>query len=98
MKSKTKNIVAVLRDELPFLRFKYQVRSLEIFGSYSRGDQSPKSDLDLLVTFSETPGLIKFMELENYLSDLIKVKVDLVMKDSLKPRIGRGIRNKAQPV
>jgi len=35
--------------------------------------------------------LLKFIELENYLSDLLKVKVDLVMKSALKPRIGKHI-------
>ncbi len=62
-----------------------------IFGSYVRQEQCADSDLDVLVTFSETPGLLKFIALENYLSDLLGVKVDLVMQDALKsnmrPRI-----------
>jgi predicted nucleotidyltransferase len=41
----------------------------------------------MLVTFSETPSLLKFIALENYLSDLLGVKVDLVMQDALKPNI-----------
>jgi len=40
-----------------------------------------------LVAFSETPSLLKFIALENYLSDLLGVKVDLVMQDALKPNI-----------
>lgn len=98
MGKKVEKILQMLRQEFPFLRQKYNVKSLEIFGSYIRGDQKPGSDLDLLVTFSENPGLIKFLELENHLSDKLEIKVDLVMKDSLKSRIGKYILNEAQPV
>jgi len=98
MENKINNIIKIVRNKLPLLESKYNVKSLEVFGSYIRGEQNPKSDLDLLVTFSGTPGLIKFLEIENYLSDLLKVKVDLVIKDSLKPRIGKYILREAQPV
>lgn len=76
---------------MPELAHRYQVESLGVFGSYVRQEQSPESDLDLLVTFHETPGLLRYIELENYLSDLLGVKVDLVMKDALKPHIGKRI-------
>jgi hypothetical protein len=56
-----------------------------------RDEQGPESDLDLLVTFSEPPGLIQFVALENHLSDLLGVQVDLVMKNALKPRLGARI-------
>ncbi len=96
--NKIENIFRLLREGLPLLRDKYNVSSLEIFGSYIRDEQDSKSDLDLLVTFSENPGLLGFLELENYLTDMLKVNVDLVMKDSLKPRIGKYILSEAQPV
>ncbi len=98
MGNNKKNILRLLRNELPLLKNKYKVKSLEIFGSYIRSEQNPQSDLDLLVTFSEIPGLLKFLELENHLSDKLEVKVDLVMKDSLKPRIGKHILNEAQTI
>ena len=41
--------------------------------------------------FEEPISLLKFLELENYLSKIIGAKVDLVMKDALKPRIGSHI-------
>ena len=63
-----------------------------------RGDEREGSDLDLLVTFYETPTLFEFVALENYLSDELNVKVDLVMKDSLKPEIGKRILREAQPI
>jgi predicted nucleotidyltransferase len=67
------------------------VKEIGIFNSYVRGEQQDKSDLDTLVDFEETIGLFKFVALERYLSQLIGVKVDLVMKSTLKPRIGKRI-------
>ena len=81
-------ILSVLRQKLPFIRTQYGVQLLGVFGSYRRGEQTPTSDLDLLVAFRETPGLLKYIELEHYLSDLIGVKVDLSMGDALKARVG----------
>ncbi len=84
-------IIARLRQYLPSLVERYGVKSLGVFGSYVRREQRPDSDLDLLVTFDDPPSLLKFMELENYLTDLLGVKVDLVMQDALKPAIGERV-------
>ncbi len=73
------------------LKERYNVRELGIFGSYVRREQTETSDVDVLVEFSETPSLLKFVNLENYLSDNLEVKVDLVHKSGLKPRIGERI-------
>lgn len=62
-----------------------------MFGSRVRQEVQLESDLDLLVTFHTPPSLFKFIELENYLTDELGIKVDLVMKDALKPRIGANI-------
>jgi len=91
-------LIGILRQMLPFLAEKYQVESLGVFGSYVRGSQRDDSDLDLLVTFREPPSLLKFIELENYLSDRLGVKVDLVMKDVLKPRIGNRVLREVVPL
>jgi uncharacterized protein len=80
-----------LRQRLPDLEQRYRIKSLGIFGSYVRGEQHSGSDLDLLVEFHDPPGLFKFIELECYLSDLLGMKVDLVMKDALKSAIGKRI-------
>ena len=84
-------IKRILESRKEELKGKYNVKEIGIFGSYVKGDQSGESDLDILVDFEEAPGLLQFIEIENYLSDLLDVKVDLVMKDSLKPVIGRYI-------
>jgi predicted nucleotidyltransferase len=80
-----------LRRQLPVLRAKFHVQSLWLFGSYVHGTPHSGSDLDILVDFAEEPSLFEFIELENYLSDMLRVKVDLVMKATLKPLIGRRI-------
>lgn len=83
--------IDILRKSLPLLRERYQVESLGVFGSFVRSDQRAGSDLDLLVSFRRPPSLLQFIELENYLSDLLGIQVDLVMKDTLKRRIGERI-------
>ena len=91
-------LLAQLRQHLPSLAERYRVRSLGVFGSYVRHEQRRDSDLDLLVTFDEPLGLLKFIELENYLTDLLGLKVDLVMQDALKPALGTRILAEVVPV
>lgn len=94
MKNELEKILLKIRALLPFLKEKYQVNSIEIFGSYVRNENESGSDLDLLVSFSKIPSLLKFIELKNYLTDQLQVNVDLVMKDSLKPRLSKNILKK----
>ncbi len=85
----------LLREHLPDLRQRYVVDSLALFGSYVRGEQHPESDLDVLVEFGRAPGLLMFVGLEQELSDLLDVKVDLVMRPALRPPVGRYILDEA---
>ena len=88
----------ILRQHLPLLEERYGVGSLGLFGSYVRREAGPASDLDVLVRFHRTPGLIRFVELENYLSDLLGIPVDLVMADALKPNVARRVLAEVEPV
>ena len=90
-------ILAELRRHLPSLAERYRLRSLGVFGSYVRHEQHPGSDVDILVTFDRPPSLLRFIELENELADLLGVEVDLVMQDALKPTIGRCILDELMP-
>ncbi|MFZ5918751.1 MAG: nucleotidyltransferase family protein [Chloroflexota bacterium] len=92
------NLITRLRQMLPLLIERYQVESLAVFGSYVRRAAQPESDLDVLVTFRRPPSLLAFVALENLLSDELGIKVDLVMKDALKPRIGAHIMKEVVPV
>jgi len=86
MKSK-EEILNILKKELPYLREKFKVKNIGIFGSYVRGEQTKTSDIDMLVEFDAPVGFFKFIELEHYLSEKLGVKVDLVTPDALKPLI-----------
>lgn len=87
MKKSLNQVLKELKIILPAIKDNYFVDSIEVFGSYAMNKQSNKSDVDILVSFTKTPGLLKFIELENFLSDKLKLKVDLVMKNSIKPAI-----------
>jgi predicted nucleotidyltransferase len=93
-----KEILKILHEQIPMLMECYAVEKLEVFGSYVRDEQEKDSDLDILITFKKAPSLLTFIAIEHYLSDLLGVKVDLVMKDSLKPKIGQHILREAIPV
>jgi predicted nucleotidyltransferase len=80
-----------LRDQKPTLAAKYTVKELGIFGSYIRGEQELDSDIDILIDFEEYPSLLEFVGIEDELSKALGIKVDLVMKSGLKPRLGRRI-------
>lgn len=97
-KATLRHLIAGLRERLPLLAERYGVQSLWVFGSYVRQDQRSVSDLDVLVAFREPPDLLQFVELENYLTEALGVRVDLVMRDALKPGIGERILREMVPV
>ena len=88
MFQKIENIV---KENKMALTKQFKVKEIGIFGSVVRGEDKETSDVDILVEFVEPIGFFKFLELEEYLSDLIGRKVDLVSKKALKPRIGKHI-------
>ncbi len=87
----TESALARLGDLLPDLRAEYGVRSLSVFGSFARGEQTENSDLDLLVEFTEVPGLFGFARLQYTLEDALGVSVDLFTRPMLKPRLAPSI-------
>jgi len=80
-----------LKELKPIFKEKYKVSEIGIFGSYVRGMQKKRSDLDILIEFEEVTDLWTYIELQDFLSKKLKVKVDLVMKSVLKPYIGKVI-------
>jgi predicted nucleotidyltransferase len=65
----------------------YQITEIGIFGSYARGEETELSDVDILVDYETAPTFIMLVELRDYLSQLFGLKVDVVTKNGLKPRI-----------
>jgi predicted nucleotidyltransferase len=82
----------------PVLKAKYNVETMEIFGSYARSEQTQKSDLDLLITFSKPYNIWEFIDVKEFLTKKLHVKVDLVPKDSIKPMLKDQILQEATPI
>jgi uncharacterized protein len=91
--SELTQVKQILEAQKPYLYQEYGVTEIGVFGSYVRGEQKDSSDLDILVTLTDPPpiSLLGLVNLQNYLSDLLGVKVDVALKDNLKKRIGRRI-------
>jgi predicted nucleotidyltransferase len=71
----------------------YDVLKVGIFGSFARGDNNKGSDIDILVEFKESPSLLSLIKLENSLSEILGINVDLVTTGALKnKRIKKSIK------
>ena len=87
-----------LHDLKPVLKAKYKVETIEIFGSYARRGQTPQSDIDLLVTYSEAPEIVGVNNIKRFLRRKLGVKVDIVSKKYINPLIKEKILKEAIPV
>ena len=65
----------------------YHITSLALFGSVARGEQTSSSDVDLLVDFSHTPDLLRFIELEEKIKAVLGRDVDLVPRRKLRAEL-----------
>ncbi len=74
------------------------IEYLGLFGSYARGENTVNSDIDLLVKFSETKSLFELSGIERRLEQILGNKVDLVIKDNIKPRIQPYIYQDLKPI
>lgn len=81
----------ILQEHKYELESEYGVKEIGVFGSYIKKREDTTSDIDILVEFQKAVDLLTFVHLKNYLSDLLKLNVDLVMKKALKPNIGKRI-------
>jgi predicted nucleotidyltransferase len=88
---RAQDIVEVLKSHRRELSRRFFVKRLGLFGSFVRGEERPDSDIDILVEFYRPVSLFKFLELEDYLSELLGRRVDLVSRGALKPGIGKRI-------
>jgi len=91
MKSTRQDILSSLKKLKGEVEKEYSVKTLGVFGSVARDEQTGKSDIDLLVEFSKPVGFVTFMRLENFLSERLGNPVDLVTSDSLKPVIRQDV-------
>jgi len=91
MKSTRQDILASLKKIKGEVEKEYSVKTIGVFGSVARNEQTGESDIDLLVEFSKPVGFVTFMRLENFLSEQLGKQVDLVTSDSLKPVIRQDV-------
>ena len=82
-----KDINKILKAHKEELYKKYSVIKIGVFGSLVRGEQKKRSDIDILGAFEKIPDLLQFINLERYLSKLLKKKVDLVRKEAIRPEL-----------
>ena len=83
-----KSVLSAHKDEL---KEKYGIDQIGLFGSYTKENQKINSDIDILVDFKKVIDLLTFVHVKNYLSELLNINVDLVMRKALKPNIGAKI-------
>ena len=88
---KLKQIQGILASNKGELRKRYKVRELGIFGSYARGQQKKTSDVDILVRFNPNATLFDFVGLGNYLEEKLKIKVDVVSENGIRPELRSNI-------
>jgi predicted nucleotidyltransferase len=91
MKSSRQDILTSLKNLKQEVAQEYSVKTIGVFGSVARDEQTIESDIDLLVEFSKPVGFVTFMRLENFLSERLGKHVDLVTSDSLKPLIRQDV-------
>jgi len=90
-----KDIEKILKSQKKFLKEKFSVKTIGVFGSFARGEQSDDSDVDILVEFYEPIGW-DFFDLQEYLEQILQKEVDLVTEKALKPQIRTIILNEVQ--
>lgn len=82
-----KGIKEILKKHKEKILREYKVKEIGIFGSFVRGEQKRRSDIDILVDYSELPDVFLLIDLEDYLRKILKKKVDLVRKGAIRPEL-----------
>lgn len=86
-------ISSTLQQQVISILQPYEPIRIGIFGSYARGENKSDSDLDILIKFKNQMGLLKFVEVQQELSEKLEIEVDLVTENSLKnPRLKKYIQ------
>ena len=88
-------IKSKIKENEKFLKEKYHVKGFLLFGSYAKGEQTPSSDIDLLVDFQKIIDMFEMVDLQDYLQNLFGKKIDLGTKNGLKSFIKNAILKEA---
>ena len=90
-----KEIKEIISGHRLELTERYKVKDIGIFGSYVKDQQKETSDVDVLVEFEEPVSLLGLVSAENYLSELLGIKVDLVPRKDIRPELKERILKEA---
>jgi len=80
-------IIKIMKEHKEELKKKYKIKEIKIFGSYARGEQKERSDIDIIVDFEETLTLIELIRLEEEIERILGIKVDLLTEEGISPFI-----------
>jgi predicted nucleotidyltransferase len=85
-KTEQSEVLRILRARRQEIGDRFTVRRIGIFGSFAKGNQTPESDIDVLVELAE-PTFDHYMDLKFYLEEIFDRSVDLVLAETVKPRL-----------
>lgn len=83
---KRQEIEKIISENMPYLKKKYGVKKIGLFGSFVRNEETINSDVDILVEFKRSIGW-DFFDLQDFLEQKLGIKVDLVTPLGLKPKM-----------
>jgi len=81
------DIEKIIEREKEELLRGYKIKNIGIFGSYAKNTAKEKSDIDLIVEFEEPVSLLGVIKAENYLTELLGIRVDLVPKEDIRKEL-----------
>jgi predicted nucleotidyltransferase len=80
------DVISLIREKQSELADRFTVQRIGVFGSFAKGEARPESDVDILVDLKE-PTFDNYMDLKFYLEEILDHPVDLVIHDTIKPRL-----------
>jgi hypothetical protein len=93
-----REIQTILHNHVDDLRERYGMTNLAVFGSIARGEAREGSDVDVLADVPENMSLLGIISAENYLSDLLNMKVDFIPRSDIRHELRNHIFDEAVPV
>lgn len=87
-----KSILSKIRELKPTLQKKFGINKLAIFGSFAKGLHTENSDIDIVILDMEQKNLLTIAKAQIFLENILKIKVDIGLYDSLRPFIRNSIK------